>query len=290
MPDRNMLFFNSPNKGMSNLICFSCLSPPPPLQYAAWLVVWMTWNVFIICFYLEVGDLSRVRKYFPLLIIFCSLAVTACVIARMIQPSRCSIGMWDCFIKHVTSQWAGTHANIWLVSEVGEAYNQQHQMISGGWGIGSSPDWQGRRHDMISKSDVVKHRRRTRERTRLHLYFHPLIAPPLKQQYVLTSCRLKSLTSGSDVKTRVIWAIRLSCFCDTARLSVFDMRRLSDPPELQVSNDVRGIKTRPAFPIRRWTRYDTSEAPSVGCTALIYALRGSTDSQFAEPSLENVLI
>lgn len=33
------------------------------LQYAAWLVMWMTWNVFIICFYLEVGDLSRVRKY-----------------------------------------------------------------------------------------------------------------------------------------------------------------------------------------------------------------------------------
>uniref|UniRef100_A0A8C6K471 Sodium/potassium-transporting ATPase subunit beta-1-interacting protein n=1 Tax=Nothobranchius furzeri TaxID=105023 RepID=A0A8C6K471_NOTFU len=31
--------------------------------YAAWLVVWMTWNVFIICFYLEVGDLSRVRKH-----------------------------------------------------------------------------------------------------------------------------------------------------------------------------------------------------------------------------------
>ncbi|KAI3364396.1 hypothetical protein L3Q82_011196 [Scortum barcoo] len=27
--------------------------------YAAWLVVWMTWNVFIICFYLEVGDLSK---------------------------------------------------------------------------------------------------------------------------------------------------------------------------------------------------------------------------------------
>ncbi|XP_069371537.1 sodium/potassium-transporting ATPase subunit beta-1-interacting protein 2 isoform X1 [Paralichthys olivaceus] len=27
--------------------------------YAAWLVAWMTWNVFIICFYLEVGDLSR---------------------------------------------------------------------------------------------------------------------------------------------------------------------------------------------------------------------------------------
>ncbi|XP_067097635.1 sodium/potassium-transporting ATPase subunit beta-1-interacting protein 2 isoform X2 [Osmerus mordax] len=27
--------------------------------YAAWLVLWMTWNVFIICFYLEVGDLSK---------------------------------------------------------------------------------------------------------------------------------------------------------------------------------------------------------------------------------------
>ncbi|MEQ2260589.1 Sodium/potassium-transporting ATPase subunit beta-1-interacting protein 2, partial [Xenotaenia resolanae] len=34
--------------------------------YAAWLVIWMTWNVFIICFYLEVGDLSRVSKHcFP---------------------------------------------------------------------------------------------------------------------------------------------------------------------------------------------------------------------------------
>lgn len=32
------------------------------VQYAAWLVMWMTWNVFIICFYLEVGDLSRVRN------------------------------------------------------------------------------------------------------------------------------------------------------------------------------------------------------------------------------------
>lgn len=38
--------------------------PLSPLQYAAWLVLWMTWNVFIICFYLEVGDLSRVRNLF----------------------------------------------------------------------------------------------------------------------------------------------------------------------------------------------------------------------------------
>ncbi|KPP62310.1 hypothetical protein Z043_119515 [Scleropages formosus] len=28
--------------------------------YAVWLVLWVTWNVFIICFYLEVGDLSKV--------------------------------------------------------------------------------------------------------------------------------------------------------------------------------------------------------------------------------------
>ncbi|XP_023652897.1 sodium/potassium-transporting ATPase subunit beta-1-interacting protein 2 isoform X3 [Paramormyrops kingsleyae] len=27
--------------------------------YAVWLVIWVTWNVFIICFYLEVGDLSK---------------------------------------------------------------------------------------------------------------------------------------------------------------------------------------------------------------------------------------
>ncbi|KAI7799708.1 putative sodium/potassium-transporting ATPase subunit beta-1-interacting protein 2 [Triplophysa rosa] len=27
--------------------------------YAVWLVLWMTWNVFIICFYLEVGDLLK---------------------------------------------------------------------------------------------------------------------------------------------------------------------------------------------------------------------------------------
>uniref|UniRef100_A0A673YC37 Sodium/potassium-transporting ATPase subunit beta-1-interacting protein n=2 Tax=Salmoninae TaxID=504568 RepID=A0A673YC37_SALTR len=27
--------------------------------YAVWLVLWVTWNIFIICFYLEVGDLSK---------------------------------------------------------------------------------------------------------------------------------------------------------------------------------------------------------------------------------------
>ncbi|XP_010222213.1 PREDICTED: sodium/potassium-transporting ATPase subunit beta-1-interacting protein 2 isoform X1 [Tinamus guttatus] len=28
-------------------------------QYAVWLVLWVTWNVFVICFYLEAGDLSK---------------------------------------------------------------------------------------------------------------------------------------------------------------------------------------------------------------------------------------
>ncbi|NXK76750.1 NKAI2 protein, partial [Amazona guildingii] len=27
--------------------------------YAVWLVLWITWNVFVICFYLEAGDLSK---------------------------------------------------------------------------------------------------------------------------------------------------------------------------------------------------------------------------------------
>ncbi|XP_037698854.1 sodium/potassium-transporting ATPase subunit beta-1-interacting protein 2 [Choloepus didactylus] len=27
--------------------------------YAVWLVFWVTWNVFVICFYLEAGDLSK---------------------------------------------------------------------------------------------------------------------------------------------------------------------------------------------------------------------------------------
>ncbi|XP_068087555.1 sodium/potassium-transporting ATPase subunit beta-1-interacting protein 2 isoform X3 [Hyperolius riggenbachi] len=29
--------------------------------YASWLVLWVSWNVFIICLYLEAGDLSRER-------------------------------------------------------------------------------------------------------------------------------------------------------------------------------------------------------------------------------------
>lgn len=38
------------------------------LQYAVWLVLWVAWNVFIICFYLEVGDLSKVTSDFVLLL------------------------------------------------------------------------------------------------------------------------------------------------------------------------------------------------------------------------------
>uniref|UniRef100_A0A8C5X2E5 Sodium/potassium-transporting ATPase subunit beta-1-interacting protein n=1 Tax=Malurus cyaneus samueli TaxID=2593467 RepID=A0A8C5X2E5_9PASS len=28
--------------------------------YAIWTAIWVTWNIFIICFYLEVGGLSKV--------------------------------------------------------------------------------------------------------------------------------------------------------------------------------------------------------------------------------------
>ncbi|XP_032071218.1 sodium/potassium-transporting ATPase subunit beta-1-interacting protein 2 [Thamnophis elegans] len=27
--------------------------------YAVWLILWVTWNIFVICFYLEAGDLSK---------------------------------------------------------------------------------------------------------------------------------------------------------------------------------------------------------------------------------------
>ncbi|GCB60301.1 hypothetical protein scyTo_0003914 [Scyliorhinus torazame] len=33
------------------------------VMYAGWLVLWVAWNAFIICFYLEVGKLSRVIIY-----------------------------------------------------------------------------------------------------------------------------------------------------------------------------------------------------------------------------------
>lgn len=36
---------------------FLCVRIP---QYAVWLVLWVGWNSFIICFYLEVGHLSQV--------------------------------------------------------------------------------------------------------------------------------------------------------------------------------------------------------------------------------------
>uniref|UniRef100_A0A7M4FUB6 Sodium/potassium-transporting ATPase subunit beta-1-interacting protein n=1 Tax=Crocodylus porosus TaxID=8502 RepID=A0A7M4FUB6_CROPO len=37
--------------------------------YAIWTAVWVTWNIFIICFYLEVGGLSKVRT---IIYLYCS--------------------------------------------------------------------------------------------------------------------------------------------------------------------------------------------------------------------------
>lgn len=31
-----------------------------PIQYIVWTALWVTWNVFIICFYLDVGGLTKV--------------------------------------------------------------------------------------------------------------------------------------------------------------------------------------------------------------------------------------
>jgi hypothetical protein len=55
-----------PLKSVSiDYITLPVLTAPPLthlyfLQYAAWLVLWVGWNAFIICFYLEVGQLSQV--------------------------------------------------------------------------------------------------------------------------------------------------------------------------------------------------------------------------------------
>lgn len=58
-----VLFFNFTANSCRFPLCHSLThSSSFSVQYAAWLVMWMTWNVFIICFYLEVGDLSRVRN------------------------------------------------------------------------------------------------------------------------------------------------------------------------------------------------------------------------------------
>lgn len=60
-----LVLFTSPSFHGANV----SVSPPtsPSLsspQYAVWVTLWVAWNVFIICFYLDVGGLSKVRLYF----------------------------------------------------------------------------------------------------------------------------------------------------------------------------------------------------------------------------------
>ena len=38
---------------------FCCLS----LQYSVWQVLWLAWNSFVICFYLDIGVLNKVGAY-----------------------------------------------------------------------------------------------------------------------------------------------------------------------------------------------------------------------------------
>ncbi|XP_061610547.1 sodium/potassium-transporting ATPase subunit beta-1-interacting protein 2 isoform X3 [Phyllopteryx taeniolatus] len=57
--------------------------------YAAWLVIWMTWNVFIICFYLEVGELSKLAGF-----------IYACYVVKLISEEEDSfdfIGGFDSY-------------------------------------------------------------------------------------------------------------------------------------------------------------------------------------------------
>ncbi|XP_046516430.1 sodium/potassium-transporting ATPase subunit beta-1-interacting protein 1 isoform X1 [Equus quagga] len=46
-------------------LCHGCclVSVISAERYAAWLVLWVGWNAFIICFYLEVGQLSQDRDF-----------------------------------------------------------------------------------------------------------------------------------------------------------------------------------------------------------------------------------
>ncbi|XP_036398406.1 sodium/potassium-transporting ATPase subunit beta-1-interacting protein 2-like isoform X2 [Megalops cyprinoides] len=57
--------------------------------YAVWLVPWVTWNVFIICFYLGVGDLSKLAGF-----------ISACYVVKLIAEEEDSfdfIGGFDSY-------------------------------------------------------------------------------------------------------------------------------------------------------------------------------------------------
>ncbi|KAL8179646.1 UNVERIFIED_CONTAM: hypothetical protein K2H54_070310 [Gekko kuhli] len=45
---------------LGNRACWQKASHIRGGRYAIWTAIWVTWNIFIICFYLEVGGLSKV--------------------------------------------------------------------------------------------------------------------------------------------------------------------------------------------------------------------------------------
>ncbi|KAM7118876.1 sodium/potassium-transporting ATPase subunit beta-1-interacting protein 2 isoform 4-T4 [Ciconia maguari] len=56
--------------------------------YAVWLVLWVTWNVFVICFYLEAGDLSKALIFFlDLTSLNSSPAKTSHIYARQLNST-----------------------------------------------------------------------------------------------------------------------------------------------------------------------------------------------------------
>lgn len=63
---RYLIFVSIPLTGSWLVSWLQTLLTICVFQYAVWLVLWVGWNSFIICFYLEVGNLSQVACVFIL--------------------------------------------------------------------------------------------------------------------------------------------------------------------------------------------------------------------------------
>uniref|UniRef100_A0A8C2RQG7 Sodium/potassium-transporting ATPase subunit beta-1-interacting protein n=1 Tax=Capra hircus TaxID=9925 RepID=A0A8C2RQG7_CAPHI len=80
--------------------------------YAVWLVLWVTWNVFVICFYLEAGDLSkqmmkdkRVTLSYEIDPRLLELVVLGSRLGRVLTGTLCCIcpGGWRLWDSHQAS-------------------------------------------------------------------------------------------------------------------------------------------------------------------------------------------
>uniref|UniRef100_A0A8C9LBW8 Sodium/potassium-transporting ATPase subunit beta-1-interacting protein n=1 Tax=Pavo cristatus TaxID=9049 RepID=A0A8C9LBW8_PAVCR len=60
--------------------------------YTVWTALWVTWNVFIICFYLEVGGLSKVGQL-PFLCVREGVLTTELLDFRRLEPQRNNVAV-----------------------------------------------------------------------------------------------------------------------------------------------------------------------------------------------------